>query len=295
MADQEIKEPVVQTPPAAPAPPPPAAWIKTEMARHPQRPYPMDYIENLFTDFSEIHGDRAFGDDPAMICGMARFNGEECLVIGNLKGRGTKEKVHRKFGMPDPEGYRKALRAMRIAEKFQRPIFTFVDLAGANPGLGAEERGQGEAIARNLLEMSRLRVPTIATITGEGGSGGALALSVADRVLMLENAIYSVISPEGCASIMWKDPLKRQQAAAAMKITANDVLRLGCVDDIIPEPAGGTQTDSIAAMEMVGKKLAQHLAELKAMPLETMLAKRYEKFRNIAQCYTVAATTATAV
>jgi len=252
----------------------------------------MDFIENLFTDFSEIHGDRAFGDDPAMTCGMARFNGEECLVIGNLKGRGTKEKVQRKFGMPDPEGYRKALRAMRIAEKFQRPIFTFVDLAGANPGLGAEERGQGEAIARNLLEMSRLRVPTIATITGEGGSGGALALSVADRVLMLENAIYSVISPEGCASIMWKDPLKRQQAAAAMKITAADVQRLGCVDDIIPEPAGGTQADTIAAMDLVAGKLAWHLAELKAMPLETMLAKRYEKFRNIAQFYSVAATTA---
>jgi len=292
MADQEIKAPAAQIPPSTPAPPPPAAWIKTEMARHPQRPYPMDFIENLFTDFSEIHGDRAFGDDPAMTCGMARFNGEECLVIGNLKGRGTKEKVQRKFGMPDPEGYRKALRAMRIAEKFQRPIFTFVDLAGANPGLGAEERGQGEAIARNLLEMSRLRVPTIATITGEGGSGGALALSVADRVLMLENAIYSVISPEGCASIMWKDPLKRQQAAAAMKITAADVQRLGCVDDIIPEPAGGTQADTIAAMDLVAGKLAWHLAELKAMPLETMLAKRYEKFRNIAQFYSVAATTA---
>ena len=288
MADQEIKVPVAQIPPSTPAPPPPAAWIKTEMARHPQRPYPMDFIENLFTDFSEIHGDRAFGDDPAMTCGMARFNGEECLVIGNLKGRGTKEKVQRKFGMPDPEGYRKALRAMRIAEKFQRPIFTFVDLAGANPGLGAEERGQGEAIARNLLEMSRLRVPTIATITGEGGSGGALALSVADRVLMLENAIYSVISPEGCASIMWKDPLKRQQAAAAMKITAADVQRLGCVDDIIPEPAGGTQADTIAAMDLVAGKLAWHLAELKAMPLETMLAARYDKFRNIAQFYTVA-------
>ncbi len=289
MADQEIKAPATLTPPSTPVPPPPpAAWIKTEMARHPQRPYPMDYIENLFTDFSEIHGDRAFGDDPAMTCGMARFQGEEVLVVGNLKGRTTKEKVQRKFGMPDPEGYRKALRAMRIAEKFQRPIFTFVDLAGANPGLGAEERGQGEAIARNLLEMSRLRVPTIATITGEGGSGGALALSVADRVLMLENAIYSVISPEGCASIMWKDPLKRQQAAAAMKISAADVKALGCVDDIIPEPAGGTQADSIAAMELVQNKLAWHLAELKAMPLETMLAKRYEKFRNMAQFYTVA-------
>jgi acetyl-CoA carboxylase carboxyl transferase subunit alpha len=266
--------------------PAPAAWVKTEMARHPQRPYPMDFISGLFTDFSEIHGDRAFGDDPAMTCGMARFLGEEVLVIGNLKGRTTNEKVMRKFGMPDPEGYRKALRAMRIAEKFGRPIFTFVDLAGANPGLGAEERGQGEAIARNLLEMSRLRVPTIATITGEGGSGGALALSVADRVLMLENAIYSVISPEGCASIMWKDSTKRQAAAASMKITAEDVLELGCVDDLIPEPDGGTQANSMAAMDMVSQKLAWHLAELKAMPLETMLAARYEKFRNIAQFYT---------
>jgi acetyl-CoA carboxylase carboxyl transferase subunit alpha len=287
MADQEANpvEPVQAT---VPAPPPPAAWIKTEMARHPQRPYPMDFIEHLFTDFSEIHGDRAFGDDPAMVCGMARFQGEEVMVIGNLKGRTTKEKVQRKFGMPDPEGYRKALRCMKIAEKFSRPIFTFVDLAGANPGLGAEERGQGEAIARNLREMSRLRVPTIATITGEGGSGGALALSVADRVLMLENAIYSVISPEGCASIMWKDAARRQQAAAAMRITAADVKELGCIDDIIPEPEGGTQADAIAAMNIVGRKLSQHLAELKAMPLDAMLDARYNKFRNMAQFYTTA-------
>jgi len=248
----------------------------------------MDFIEHLFTDFSEIHGDRAFGDDPAMVCGMARFQGEEVMVIGNLKGRTTKEKVQRKFGMPDPEGYRKALRCMKIAEKFSRPIFTFVDLAGANPGLGAEERGQGEAIARNLREMSRLRVPTIATITGEGGSGGALALSVADRVLMLENAIYSVISPEGCASIMWKDAARRQQAAAAMRITAADVKELGCIDDIIPEPEGGTQADAIAAMNIVGRKLSQHLAELKAMPLDAMLDARYNKFRNMAQFYTTA-------
>ena len=217
--------------------------LKTELARHPQRPYPMDFIEALFTDFSEIHGDRAFGDDPAMTCGMALFHGEPVLVIGNLKGRTLKERVARKFGSPDPEGYRKALRAMKIAEKFGRPVFTFIDLAGANPGIGAEERGQGEAIARNLIEMSRLRVPTIATITGEGGSGGALALAVADRVLMLENAIYSVISPEGCASIMWKDASKKQQAAAALKYTASDVKLLGCVDDVLPEPEGGTQND----------------------------------------------------
>src|ERR1700744_3595234 len=188
----------------------PAAWVKTELARHAQRPYPMDFIESIFTDFSEIHGDRAFGDDPAMLCGMARFDGVEVMVIANLKGRSTKEKVQRKFGMPDPEGYRKALRAMKLAEKFGRPVLTFIDLMGANPGLGAEERGQAEAIARNLLEMSRLRIPTIATITGEGGSGGALALAVTDRVLMLEKAIYSVISPEACASIMWKDAAKKQ-------------------------------------------------------------------------------------
>jgi acetyl-CoA carboxylase carboxyl transferase subunit alpha len=268
--------------------PTPVAWVKTELARHPQRPYPMDFIEALFTDFSEIHGDRAFGDDAAMSCGMANFHGEPVLVVGNLKGRTLKERVARKFGSPDPEGYRKALRAMKIAEKFGRPIFTFIDLAGANPGIGAEERGQGEAIARNLLEMSRLRVPTIATITGEGGSGGALALAVADRVLMLENAIYSVISPEGCASIMWKDASKKQQAAAALKYTAIDVKLLGCVDDVLPEPEGGTQNDPAAAMAMVDEKLRYHLAGLRALPVEELLEQRYLKFRNIAQFYTTA-------
>jgi acetyl-CoA carboxylase carboxyl transferase subunit alpha len=270
------------------APPVPEAWQKTELARHPQRPYPMDFIEALFTDFSEIHGDRAFGDDAAMSCGMASFEGEPVLVVGNLKGRTLKERVARKFGSPDPEGYRKALRAMKIAEKFGRPIFTFIDLAGANPGIGAEERGQGEAIARNLIEMSRLRVPTIATITGEGGSGGALALAVADRVLMLENAIYSVISPEGCASIMWKDASKKQQAAAALKYTAKDVQLLGCVDDVLPEPPGGTQNDPAAAMAQVGEKLRYHLAILRGLSLDEMLEQRYCKFRNIAQFYTTA-------
>jgi acetyl-CoA carboxylase carboxyl transferase subunit alpha len=268
--------------------PTPEAWIKTELARHPQRPYPMDFIEALFTDFSEIHGDRAFGDDAAMSCGMAFFHGEPVLVVGNLKGRTLKERVARKFGSPDPEGYRKALRAMKIAEKFGRAVFTFIDLAGANPGIGAEERGQGEAIARNLIEMSRLRVPTIATITGEGGSGGALALAVADRVLMLENAIYSVISPEGCASIMWKDASKKQQAAAALKYTAGDVKLLGCVDDVLREPRGGTQNDPAATMAMVGEKLQYHLASLRALPLDVLLEQRYTKFRNIAQFYTTA-------
>jgi acetyl-CoA carboxylase carboxyl transferase subunit alpha len=266
--------------------PVPEAWIKTELARHPERPYPMDFIEALFTDFSEIHGDRAFGDDAAMTCGMARFHGRPVLVIGNLKGRTLKERVARKFGSPDPEGYRKALRAMRIAEKFGHPVFTFLDLAGANPGIGAEERGQGEAIARNLLEMSRLRVPTIATVTGEGGSGGALALAVADRVLMLENAIYSVISPEGCASIMWKDAAKKQQAAAALKYTASSVLSLGCVDDVLTEPAGGTQNDPAAAMAMVNDRLSFHLATVLSIPIERLLQERYTKFRNIAQFYT---------
>jgi acetyl-CoA carboxylase carboxyl transferase subunit alpha len=264
----------------------PEAWRKTELARHPQRPYPMDVIEALFTDFSEIHGDRAFADDPAMACGMADFHGQQVMVICNLKGRTTKEKVHRKFGMPDPEGYRKALRAMKIAEKFNRPVFTFLDLAGANPGLGAEERGQGEAIARNLLEMSRLRVPTIAVITGEGGSGGALALAVADRVLILENAIYSVISPEGCASIMWKDSTKRQAAAAALKYTAQDAKALGCVDDVIPEPEGGTQADPAYAMQLINDKLQWHLDELKSFPLDELLERRFQKFRNMAQFYT---------
>jgi acetyl-CoA carboxylase carboxyl transferase subunit alpha len=270
------------------APPVPEAWLKTELARHPQRPYPMDYIEALFTDFSEIHGDRQFGDDAAMTAGMARFNGQPVAVIGNLKGRSLKERVARKFGSPDPEGYRKALRVMKIAEKFGHPVFTFIDLAGANPGLGAEERGQGEAIARNLLEMSRLRVPTVATITGEGGSGGALALAVADRVLMLENAIYSVISPEGCASIMWKDATKKQQAATALRYTAGDVQRMGCVDEVISEPAGGTHNDPELAMHLVGQTLTRQLAELKALSVDDLIAARYTKFRNIAQFYTVA-------
>jgi acetyl-CoA carboxylase carboxyl transferase subunit alpha len=285
MAEHEASRAAHAHPVAGPVP---EAWIKTELARHAQRPYPMDFIEALFTDFSEIHGDRAFGDDAAMSCGMAFFHGEPVLVVGNLKGRTLKERVARKFGSPDPEGYRKALRAMKIAEKFGRPIFTFIDLAGANPGIGAEERGQGEAIARNLLEMSRLRVPTIATITGEGGSGGALALAVADRVLMLENAIYSVISPEGCASIMWKDATKKQQAAEALKYTAVDVQRLGCVDDVLPEPEGGTQNDPAAAMAMVDKRLQHHLASLRGLPLEELLEQRYRKFRNIAQFYTTA-------
>jgi acetyl-CoA carboxylase carboxyl transferase subunit alpha len=261
------------------------AWIKTQLARHPQRPYPMDFIQRIFTDFSEIHGDRAFGDDLAMVCGLARFHGEEVMVIGNLKGRGTKEKVRRNFGMPNPEGYRKALRAMKIAEKFHRPVFTFIDLTAAHPGISAEERGQAEAIARNLREMARLRVPTIATITGEGGSGGALALAVADRVLMMENAIYSVIPPEACGSIIWRDAGKRAQAAAALKITSQDVSRMGCVDDVVPEPPGGAHNDPVVAAALLDEKLVSHLSELRAMPAGQRIARRLAKFREIARFY----------
>ena len=262
-------------------------WQKTELARHPQRPDPVDFIERIFTDFTEIHGDRAFGDDPAMSCGFARFRGEDVMLISNVKGKTTKEKVYRRFGMPDPEGYRKALRAMELAAKFRRPVIALIDLMGANPGLGAEERGQAEAIARNLREMSRLKTQTISVITGEGGSGGALALAVSDRVLMLEKAVYSVISPEACASIMWRDASKRAQAAEALRATADDALALRCVDDIVPEPAGGAHADPDKAAELLAEKLTWHLAELKAMPLATLLEKRYEKFRNIAQFYTV--------
>ncbi|HKO13803.1 MAG TPA: acetyl-CoA carboxylase carboxyltransferase subunit alpha [Acidobacteriaceae bacterium] len=271
----------------AQAQPVPPAWAKTELARHPQRPDPLAFMERIFTDYSEIRGDRVFGDDPAMTCGMARFEGQEVMVIANLKGRSTKEKVHRRFGMPDPEGYRKALRAMKFAEKFNRPILTLIDLMGANPGLGAEERGQAEAIARNLREMVRLRVPTIATITGEGGSGGALGLAVADRVLMLEKAIYSVISPEACASIMWRDASKRAEAAVALKATADDVFGFGCVDDVVPEPDGGAHNDPSRAAELLAEKLRHHLSELQAMPAEERLRRRYDKFRNMAQFYTV--------
>src|ERR1700692_2333203 len=219
------------------------AWKRIETARHPQRPYPMDFIERIFTDFSEIHGDRAYGDDAAVACGMARCGGQEVLVIGNRKGGSTKERVKRNFGMPHPEGYRKALRCMKIAEKFGRPVISLIDLPGAYPGLGAEERGQAEAIARNLREMARLRVPTISIISGEGGSGGALALAVADRVLILENAYYSVISPEGCSVILFKNVRAAPQAAKAVRISAPEVAKLGCVDEIIREPLEGAHSD----------------------------------------------------
>jgi acetyl-CoA carboxylase carboxyl transferase subunit alpha len=261
------------------------AWQRTELARHAQRPYLLDYVQHMFTDFSEIHGDRAFGDDAAMICGMARFHDEQVLVVGTQKGRDTKQKIHRNFGMPNPEGYRKAIRAMQIAEKFGRPVFTFIDTPGAYPGLGAEERGQGEAIAYNLREMSRLKVPILATVTGEGGSGGALAIAVADRVFMLENSVYSVISPEGCASIMWRDASKRELAAQAMHITAPDLIGFGIVDAIVPEPEGGAHTDHAQMAATLDKVLWASLAELKKLSTTELLNGRYEKFRNMAQFY----------
>src|SRR5438445_6306909 len=265
------------------------AWERTELARHPQRPYTLDYVERIFTDWSEIHGDRGFRDDPAIVCGMARFHGEEVIVVGQQKARDAKQRVYRNFGMPHPEGYRKALRVMKIAEKFKRPIFTFVDTDGAYPGLHAEERGQGEAIARNLLEMARLETPIVATIIGVGGSGGALAIAVADRVLMMENSVYSVISPEGCASIMWRDPSKKALAAEAMKITAKDLSELGCIDGIIPEPPGGAHTDHAQAAELLDAALQQHLAAAKRLPVGDLLETRYKKFRNMAQFFQVEA------
>jgi acetyl-CoA carboxylase carboxyl transferase subunit alpha len=261
---------------------PSTAWQKTELARHPQRPQTLDYIERVFTDFSEIHGDRGFADDAAMVCGMARFHGDEVLVLGTQKGRDMKQRVHRNFGTPHPEGYRKAIRIMKVAEKFRRPIFTLVDTDGAYPGIHAEERGQAEAIAHSLREMARLEVPIIATVIGVGGSGGALAIAVADRVLMMENSIYSVISPEGCAAIMWRDATKKELAAEAMRITATDLSDLGCIDDIVPEPEGGAHRDHEAAANLLDVSLQRHYAELKKVSPADLVVSRYNKFRNLA-------------
>jgi acetyl-CoA carboxylase carboxyl transferase subunit alpha len=249
------------------------------------RPYPLDYIERIFTDFSEIHGDRGFADDAALIGGLARFRGREVAVIGTQKGRDTKQRVYRNFGQPNPEGYRKALRILKFAEKWRRPVISLIDIVGAYPGLGAEERGQAEAIAHNLREMARLKVPFIAVITGEGGSGGALAIAVADRVLMMENSIYSVISVEGCASIMWRDSSKKEIAAEALRITAKDNLEMGFADELIPEPSGGAHHDYDAAANAVADVLDKHLTQLEAKPLSELLDERYKKFRNMAQYY----------
>ena len=262
------------------------AWQKTELARHAQRPFTMDYVERVFSDWSEVHGDRSFGDDPAIVCGMARYHGDEVMVIGHMKGRDTKQRVYRNFGQANPEGYRKALRAMKMAEKFGRPIFTFIDTPGAYPGLGAEERGQAEAIARNLREMARIKAPIITTITGEGGSGGALALAVSDRVFMMENSIYSVISPEGCASIMWRDAAKKETAAQALRITAPDLKNMKIIDEIIPEPDGGAHLDHDAAAAMVDEVLLRHYSALKELPASQLTCDRYNKFRSMAQFFT---------
>ena len=265
---------------------PATAWHKTELARHPQRPQTLDYIERVFTDFSEIHGDRGFGDDAAIVCGMARFHGDEVLIVGTQKGRDMKQRVFRNFGTPHPEGYRKAIRVMQIAEKFKRPIFTLVDTDGAYPGIHAEERGQAEAIAYNLREMARLEVPIITTVIGVGGSGGALAIAVADRVFMMENSVYSVISPEGCASIMWRDASKKEIAAQALRITAPDLKEMAIIDEIIPEPDGGAHLDHDAAAAMVDEVLFKHFNELKHQPVQQLLDGRYNKFRQMAQFYT---------
>ena len=256
-------------------------WQKTLVARHAERPYTLDYVRLLMDDWVELHGDRAFADDPAIVAGFARFRGRSVAVVGHQKGRGTKERIARNFGQPRPEGYRKALRIMKLAERFGRPVLTFVDTPGAFPGIDAEERGQAEAIARNLFEMAQLRVPVVVTVTGEGGSGGALALGIGDRVLMLEYAIYSVISPEGCAAILWKDQEKKAQAAEAMKVTAPDLLELGVIDELVREPLGGAHGAPEEAANSVGDALARALPPLEKLPVERLLAARYDKFRSL--------------
>jgi acetyl-CoA carboxylase carboxyl transferase subunit alpha len=256
-------------------------WQKTHVARHPNRPYSLDYVSALFSDFSELHGDRRYAEDPALVCGFASFAGRAVALVGHQKGRDTKQKIFRNFGMPKPEGYRKALRVMQLAEKFGRPIIAFVDTPGAYPGLDAEERGQAEAIAYNLREMARLRTPIIVNVTGEGGSGGALAIAVGDRINMLEHAIYSVISPEGCASILWRDAGRAQEAAVAMKITAADLKGLGIVDEVVPEPAGGAHSDHDATFQTLATLLTSQLAELDGIPLEQLVERRYQKFRDM--------------
>jgi len=261
------------------------SWQRLLLARHPQRPYTEDYIRLLFENFSEIHGDRNFGDDPALITGMAWFHGKPVMVVGSQKGRDTKQRVARNFGQAKPEGYRKALRAMQLAAKFRRPIIVFVDTPGAYPGIDAEERGQAEAIAHNLREMSRIPVPIIVTITGEGGSGGALAVAVGDRVFMLENSVFSVISPEGCASIMWRDSSKAELAAEALKITAPDLLELKIIDAIVPEPEGGAHTDHAATAKILEATLTKSLDELSRLPADQLVSRRYQKFRAMGQFF----------
>ena len=260
-------------------------WQRAQIARHPQRPYTLDFIGLLFTDFVELHGDRGYGDDKAIVAGLAKFHGRPVAVIGHQKGRDTKQRLVRNFGQPKPEGYRKALRVMKLAAKYGRPIFTFIDTQGAYPGLDAEERGQAEAIALNLREMARLPVPIIVTVTGEGGSGGALAIAVGDRVNILENSFYSVISPEGCAAIMWRDSTKAETAAVALKITATDLKELGIIDEIVPEPEAGAHTDYEASARLVDVVLDRQLVMLSNESVKDLLDARYQKFRNMGQYF----------
>jgi acetyl-CoA carboxylase carboxyl transferase subunit alpha len=264
-------------------------WQRAQIARHAQRPYMQDFISLLFTEFVELHGDRAYGDDKAIVAGLAKFHGRPVAVIGHQKGRDTKQRLLRNFGQPKPEGYRKALRVMQLAAKFGKPVFTFIDTQGAYPGIDAEERGQAEAIAKNLREMVRLPVPIIVTVTGEGGSGGALAIAVGDFVNILENSFYSVISPEGCAAIMWRDATKAETAAVALKITAKDLKELGIVDEIVPEPEGGAHTDYEAAARSLDAVLDRQLMALLNQPTKELLDARYEKFRNMGQFFDLGA------
>lgn len=270
-----------EAPAGEPAPGSHPAWRRVQLARHPKRPHSLDYIGLVFTDFQEIHGDRCFGDDPAIVTGLAQFEGRPVMVVAEQKGRDTKQKLYRNFGMPKPEGYRKALRAMQLAAKFGRPVITFLDTPGAYPGIDAEERGQAEAIARNLREMSRLQVPVLVVCIGEGGSGGALALGVGNTVLMMENAVYSVISPESCAAIIYRDSGKAEQAAAALRLTAEDLKSLGLIDGIIPEPPGGANEDPAAAAESLRLHLRDHLGALCAMDTGLLVEHRCAKFRKM--------------
>jgi acetyl-CoA carboxylase carboxyl transferase subunit alpha len=264
------------------------AWQRIQLARHPQRPYTLDLVRLLFTDFTELHGDRCFGDDPAIVAGFARFHDRPVLVLGHQKGRDTKQRLARNFGQAKPEGYRKALRLMNLAAKFNRPIFVFVDTPGAYPGIDAEERGQAEAIARNLREMARLPVPVVVTITGEGGSGGALGIAVGDHINILENGIYSVISPEGCASILWRNASKAETAAEALRITATDLKELGIVDEVVPEPEGGAHIDHEATARLLDPFLVLAMDSLGALAIPELLRRRYQKFRRMGQFLEVA-------
>ncbi len=258
-------------------------WQKTLVARHPARPYPLDYIQALATDFTELHGDRTFSDDPAIVAGFGDFRGRPVALVGHQKGRDTKEKIRRNFGMPRPDGFRKALRVMRLAEKFGRPILSFIDTAGAYPGIDAEERGQAEAIAVNLREMARFHVPIIVAVTGEGGSGGALALGIGDRILMLEHAIYSVITPEGCAAILWRDSGRKKDAAEALRLTAADLAEFKVIDEIVPEPPGGAHADPAGAAAALGEAIERHLGQVAELTPEERRERRYRHFRGMGQ------------